>query len=151
SKKISEREYLVNLAKNITGKVTNEKGEPLVGVSVSVSTKGTSRTSSRGTTTTSDGSFSINAEVVETLNFSMVGYKTHSIKVGEENTITVQLESEVGSISEVVVVGYGTQKRSTVTGAISTVSSKTLNELPVAGIDQALQGRIAGLTVTNNG
>ncbi len=141
-KKIAEIETLY---KDVTGKVTNDKSEPLVGVSVLV--KGTSR----GTTTNSNGSFTINAEVGETLEFSMVGYKLYSVKIGQENTVAVQLASEIASIDEVVVVGYGTQKRSTLTGAVSSVSSKTLNELPVAGIDQALQGRVAGLSVTNNG
>ena len=148
SKKISEGEYLFNLFKVVTGKVTNEKGEPLEGVSVLV--KG-NKGSSRGTSTNASGSFTINAEIGETLNFSMVGYRLYSVKIGQENSIAVQLELEAASISEVVVVGYGTQKRSTLTGAISTVNSKTLNELPVAGIDQALQGRVAGLSITNNG
>ena len=79
--------------KTITGKVNNDKGEPLQGVSVVV--KGTTR----GTTTNATGNFTIDAEVGETLDFSMVGYKTFSIKVGQENTIAVQLESEVASIS----------------------------------------------------
>ena len=131
--------------KVISGKVNNEKGEPLQGVSVVV--KGTTR----GTTTNAAGNFTIDAEAGETLDFSMVGYKTFSIKVGQENTITVQLESEVANISEVVVTGYGTQKRTNVTGAVSSVNSKTINELPVASISHALQGRIAGLQVTNNG
>ncbi len=141
-KNVSEKEYFY---KDITGKVTNEKGEPLEGVSVLV--KGTVR----GTTTSSTGSFTINAEVGETLDFSMVGFKLYSVKVGQENTVAVQLVSEVASIDEVVVVGYGTQKRTLVTGAVSSVNSKTLNELPVLSVSQALQGRVAGLTVTNNG
>ena len=131
--------------KTIAGKVNNDKGEPLQGVSVVV------RGTTRGTTTNATGNFSIDAEVGETLDFSMVGYKTLSVKVGQENTITVQLESEVAAISEVVVTGYGTQKRTNVTGAISNVSGKTLNEVPVVSIQQALQGRVAGVQVTNNG
>jgi TonB-linked SusC/RagA family outer membrane protein len=141
-KNVSEKE---SFYKEITGKVTNEKGEALLGVSVLV--KGTAR----GTTTNASGSFSINAEVGETLEFSMVGYKFYSLKVGGENTVAVQLESEIFNIDEVVVVGYGTQRRALVTGAVSSVSSKTLNELPALSISQALQGRVAGLTVTNNG
>jgi TonB-linked SusC/RagA family outer membrane protein len=141
-KKITETE---NFYKDVTGKVTNDKGEPLVGVSVLV--KGTSR----GTTTNFTGSFTINAEVGETLDFSMVGYKLYSVKIGQENTIAVQLVPEIANIDEVVVVGYGTQRRTLVTGAVSSVSSKTLNELPALSVSQALQGRIAGLTVTNNG
>lgn len=131
--------------KTITGKITNDKNEPLSGVSVLV--KGTNR----GTTTNTSGTFTINAEAGETLEFSMIGFNVFSVKIGDDNNIAVQLVSSVASIDEVVVVGYGNQKRSTLTGAVSSVSSKLLNELPVAGIDQALQGRIAGLTVTNNG
>ena len=141
-KKIPEKEFFY---KSITGKVNNDKGEPMQGVSVVV--KGTTR----GTTTNTTGNFTIDAEVGETLDFSMVGYKTFSLKVGQENTITVQLESEVASISEVVVTGYGTQQRTKVTGAISNVSGKTLNEVPVVSVQQALQGRVAGVQVTNNG
>jgi TonB-dependent starch-binding outer membrane protein SusC len=109
------------------------------------------RATNRGTTTNSTGNFTINAEVGETLDFSMVGYKNFSVKLRQEATIAVTLESEIASIDEVVVVGYGQQKRSSLTGAVSSVTSKTLNELPVASIDQALQGRVAGMTVTNNG
>ena len=81
----------------------------------------------------------------------MVGYKLYSLKLAQENSVTVQLEAEVFNIDEVVVVGYGTQKRTLVTGAVSSVNSKTINELPALSISQALQGRVAGLTVTNNG
>jgi TonB-linked SusC/RagA family outer membrane protein len=131
--------------KTITGKVTNEKGEPLDGVSITV--KGTTR----GTTTNSNGVFSIEAEVGETLEVSMVGYQQYTLQIGASNAVTVELAPLVSSINEVVVVGYGTQKRANVTGAVSSVNSKTISELPVANISQALQGRIAGLQVTNNG
>ncbi|MBO9562252.1 MAG: TonB-dependent receptor [Niastella sp.] len=131
--------------KVITGKVTNEKGDGLPGVSVVV--KGTAK----GTSTNQEGVFSINAEVGETLQFSMVGYKTFSVLVGQENEIPVTLQAEMLNMNEVVIVGYGAQRRSTLTGAISSVSGKTIAELPVASVEAALQGRVAGLTVTNNG
>jgi TonB-linked SusC/RagA family outer membrane protein len=132
-------------AKNVNGKVTNTIGDPLAGVSVTV------RGTSRGTSTASDGSFSISVDVGETLDFSMVGYRVFSAKIGEENTVNVQLEAEISNLNEIVVVGYGTQKRTTLTGAIASVNNKTLNELPVPSLEQALQGRVAGLTVVNNG
>ncbi|HTI11654.1 MAG TPA: TonB-dependent receptor [Puia sp.] len=132
-------------AKLISGKVTNENGDPLAGVSVLV--KGTAR----GTSTDGNGSFSISVDEGETLEFSMVGYKIFSIRVGNQKTLTVQMQASNSSMNEIIVVGYGTQKRSTLTGAVASVSSKTLNELPVASIDQALQGRVSGLSVTNNG
>jgi len=133
------------LERSITGKVTNESGDPLAGVSVVV--KGTAK----GTSTNSNGIFSINVDPGDVLEFSMVGYKVYSIKVGDQKSLTIQLQAGNLSLSEIVVVGYGTQKRSTLTGAVASVSSKTLNELPVASIDQALQGRVSGLSVTNNG
>lgn len=131
--------------KVVTGKVVNEAGDGLPGVSVVV--KGTAK----GTSTNQDGAFTINAEVGETLLFSMVGYKTFSVVVGQENEISVTLQAEMLNMNEVIIVGYGTQRRSTLTGAISSVSGKTIAELPVASVESALQGRVAGLTVTNNG
>ena len=135
----------ISLFKAITGKITNERGDPLEGVSVTV--KGTTR----GTTTNSAGVFSIDAEVGETLEFSMIGYQPYSVQVGTSNAVNVELLPSVASINEVVVVGYGTQKRASVTGAVSSVPGKTLNELPVVSIPQALQGRVPGVQVTNNG
>ena len=129
----------------VTGKVTNENGDPLNGVSVLV--KGTAR----GTSTNGEGTFSINVNAGETLEFSMVGYKLFAVKIADQKSVTVQLQPLNASLNEIVVVGYGSQKRSTLTGAVASVNSKTLNELPVASIDQALQGRVSGLNVTNNG
>ena len=131
--------------KTISGKVTTESGAPLVGVSVLV------RGTSRGTTTNQSGLFSISADAGEVLEFSAIGYKVSTVKIGDASTINVQLVAEVAGLSEIVVVGYGTQKRSLVTGAVSSVNSKTLNEVPVISVSQALQGRVAGVTVTNNG
>lgn len=133
------------VAKVVTGKVTDEGGAPLGGVSIQV------RGTSRGTTSNATGNYSISVDAGETLEFTMIGYKTHSIKIGAENTINVQMEPDVALLEQVVVVGYGTQKRSTLTGAIASVNSKTLAELPVASVEQALQGRVSGVTVTNNG
>lgn len=129
----------------ITGKVTDERGAPLQGVSVLV--KG----SSRGTATNSNGAFTIEAEIGQTLEFSMVGFATSSVKIGSDAPITVSLLADISNLGELVVIGYGTQQRRSVTGAVSTVNNKTLNELPVVSVQQALQGRVAGLQVTNNG
>ena len=147
SLQISETSNIIigEVFKAVTGKVTNEAGEPLVGVSVIV--KGTSR----GTVTNSLGEFSINVEPGETLEFSMVGYRLNAVTVGENNNIAVQLQPDISSIDEVVVVGYGTQRRTTVTGAISSVPGKTIAELPVPSVSEALQGRVAGVQVTSNG
>jgi TonB-linked SusC/RagA family outer membrane protein len=132
-------------AKTITGKVTNENGEPLNGVSVLV------RGTTRGTSTNEKGIFVISAEVGETLELSMVGYRVYAIKIGDEANINIRLQAEQTNMNEVIIVGYGTQRRSSLTGAISSINAKAINELPVASVEQALQGRVAGLTVTNNG
>ncbi len=142
SKKIAD---LASFSTVITGRVTNEAGEPLAGVSVLV--KGTAK----GTATNANGVFTISVDPGETLEFSFIGYKLTSVKVGKETTINMQLVSDASKLNEIVVIGYGTQKKSTLTGAIATVSSKTINELPVASVDEALQGRVAGVNVTNNG
>ena len=81
----------------------------------------------------------------------MIGYQPFSVQIGTSNSVAVQLTPLLSSINEVIVVGYGTQKRANVTGAISNVTSKTVAELPVVSVSQALQGRVAGLQVTNNG
>ncbi|MCO5946424.1 SusC/RagA family TonB-linked outer membrane protein [Mucilaginibacter flavidus] len=135
-----------DLSKVITGKVTDEDGLPLPGVTVRI--KGTST----AVGTDVSGAFRIevpNEQAV--LVFSFVGYASKDEAVSGKSVINVALKSDSKSLNEVVVVGYGTQKRANVTGAVSSVSGKTLTELPVSGVDQALQGRVAGLTVTNNG
>ena len=131
--------------KTVTGKVSDNNGNPLSGVSVVV--KG----GTKGTSTNVSGEYSLTANIGETLNFSMVGFQEIAIKVGQGNDISVQLQPKIGSIDEVVVIGYGTQKRTSVTGAISSVGAKTLTELPVVSVPEALQGRVPGLQVTNNG
>ena len=132
--------------KVITGKVTDEDGLALPGVTVTL--KGTTI----AVATDNTGAFRIqvpNDQAV--LVFSFVGYASKDVAVSGNSVINVTLRNNTKSLNEVVVVGYGTQKRANVTGAVSSVSGKTLSALPVGGVDQALQGRVAGLTVTNNG
>ena len=131
---------------SVSGKVTDEAGAPLPGVTVTV--KGT--TVATGTDVA--GSYRINVPNANSvLVYSSVGYYPKEVPVDGKSTINVQLVADNKTLNEVIVVGYGTQKRANVTGAVSSVSGKTLTELPVSGVDQALQGRVAGLTVTNNG
>ncbi|TFF37537.1 SusC/RagA family TonB-linked outer membrane protein [Mucilaginibacter psychrotolerans] len=133
-------------AVTITGKVTDENGVGVPGATVMV--KGTSIAAAADF----NGNYKITApDANSTLVFSFLGYVSAEVAINGQTVINVQLKADTKSLNEVVVVGYGTQKRAAVTGAISTVSGKTLAQLPVAGIDQALQGRVAGLTVTNNG
>jgi TonB-linked SusC/RagA family outer membrane protein len=131
----------------VTGVVTDETGAAVIGVTVKV--KGTNA----GQSTDVNGRFRISApDANSVLVFSYVGYATQEVPLNGRTELTVQLaKASTSNLSEVVVVGYGTQRRATVTGAISSVSAKTISALPVASVDQALQGRVAGLTVTNNG
>ncbi len=130
----------------VTGRISDNNGFPLMGASVVV--KGTTR----GTVTNSSGEFTISATPGETLEFSMIGFQMSSVKVSPNlKDFRVQLLQKVGGIEEIVVTGYGTQKRASVTGAVSSVDGKTIKELPVANVQQALQGRVAGLSVVNNG
>ena len=99
-----------------------------------------------------NGEFSIEAKTGDVLVFSFVGYLSQEVTVGAETVLNIALATRCHqNLDEVVVVGYGTQKRTVVTGAISSVSSEEINSLPSSGLDQALQGRAAGLTVISNG
>ncbi len=126
----------------ITDAITNEA---LPGANVQV--KGTNR----GTTADVNGNFSLEAAKGDVLVFSFISYVAQEITVAEQTTINVALAPDVQSLDEVVVVGYGTQKRTEVTGAITSVSSESLTAIPTGTLDQALQGRAAGVTVINNG
>lgn len=127
----------------ISGTVKDEKGRGLAGVSVVI--KGTNK----GTSTNATGSFSIDASVGDLLELTMVGYKSTTITVGQNSNIHVVMELEVTVENQVVVIGYGTQRKTDLTGAISTISTKEFAEQPVSRVDQVLQGRVAGVQVTN--
>jgi len=149
---ISEKQGLLNesslsaFQKTVKGIVMSESGEPLPGVSVQV--KGTTKV----TSTNANGTFSIEVEDKEKiLVFSYVGMATKEVAIDTEKPMQVVLSMVTNALNEVVVVGYGTQKRTLVTGAVASVTGKTLNELPALSIAQALQGRVSGVTVTNNG
>ena len=135
------------LAQNrVIGKIINQTdNQPIVGATVQE--KGTST----ATQTANDGSFAITVGNNATLVITSVGYEAHEVKLNGRSNISVSLQPAAGSMNEVVVIGYGTQGRSKVTGAISTVDNKTLNEIPAPNLAQALQGRVAGVSVVNNG
>ncbi|RYY56103.1 MAG: TonB-dependent receptor [Chitinophagaceae bacterium] len=138
--------HSINDVRTVSGTVTNISGEPLGGVSVTVPGKNVA------TTTDANGVFSISVDDnASTLRMSFVGMVTQDVDIAGKSSVTVILLSSDKSLDEVVVVGYGTQRRTLVTGAVSSVNGKTLNELPVLSVSQALQGRAAGITVTNNG
>lgn len=129
----------------ITGKVVTESGETLTGVSILI------KDSSQGTITDIDGNFSLNGATPSSiLVFSYTGYNTTEEAVGTRTVVNVVLTENNELLDEVVVVGYGTQRKSTLTGAVSSVSSEDLKALPVVSLTQAIQGRVPGVQITNN-
>ncbi len=136
---------LYSQEKTVTGKVIDETGNGMPGATVQL--KGTTK----GTVTDINGSFSLSVPVKDAvLVFSYVGYTTQEITVGDQNVIEVNLKPEVQSLEQVVVVGYGVQKKSLVTGSISKIDSKDITTLPAARIDQALQGKTAGVYIAQS-
>lgn len=129
----------------VSGKVSDAGGSPLPGVSVTV--KGTTQ----GAITDAAGKFSTQAANNATLVFSYIGYKAQEVKVGTQSTVNVSMEEDAASLSEVIVVGYGSQKKSQTTGAISQVSAKQISEMPITSLGQAMQGRVAGVDVSQSG
>ena len=124
----------------VTGTVTDNSGDPLPGASVVI--KGTSK----GVVTGVDGSYSITVSDQDAVMvFSFVGFTTQEILVGDQRAVNVTLSEATAEIGEVVVVGFGVQKKATITGAISSISSETLVQSPVANISNSLTGRVTGL------
>ena len=117
--------------------------DPVIGANVMV--KGTTN----GTITDFDGNFLLDANVGDILVFSYMGYQSQEVKASS-SFMRITLQPDNVMLDEVVAIGYGTMKRSDLTGAITSVSAEDLNKAPVAGLDQALQGRAAGVTVTTN-
>ncbi len=127
----------------VTGKVTDADGNSLPGVSVLL--KGTTT----GTATDTDGKYSLVVPSGEgVLMFSYIGYTPEEVAIGNRSEINMTLLPDIKSLSEVVVVGYGTQKKVELTGAISSVKGKEINSLPVRSVAEALQGRAAGVEVS---
>ncbi len=137
--------------RTLTGTVQSETGEGLPGVTVAV--KGTQR----GTTTDADGAFRLviadrdDGPGETVLTVSYIGYATQEITVGTRTTVAVKLVPDDKSLDEVVVVGYGTQKKVNLTGAVAVVSGTTLTDRPVVNATQSLQGLVPGLNVTVGG
>lgn len=135
----SDRAYL---AITVSGKVTDDKGEGIPGVNVLV--KGTTT----GTVTDTEGLYSLQVENENAiLVFSSIGFISQEIVVGNRQTIDVRLAPDITQLSEVVVVGYGTQKRQDLTGAIASVSGEDLKKVFITTPDQAMQGRVPGVQV----
>ncbi len=128
----------------VTGKVTDQNGMEMPGVNVVV--KGTTR----GTTTNSAGIYNLDAAPEDVLVISFIGYTSQERKVGSATTIDIVLQEDVATLQEVVVVGYGTQKKSDLTGAVASVDGDKIRNAVTASVDQALQGRVAGVQVLQN-
>lgn len=131
-------------AYQISGKVTDAKdGSPMPGVTVQTQAK-------VGVMTDFDGSYSIKANKGDVLTFSFIGMTPQSVKVESDKNIDVALQEDNVALEEVVVVGYGTMKKSDLTGAVSELSGDRLKESIVTNVDQILQGRVAGVQVQSN-
>ncbi|MEY3956139.1 MAG: hypothetical protein RLZ73_593 [Bacteroidota bacterium] len=132
--------------RTVSGKVTSsDDGSGIPGASVAV--KGTSK----GTSTDMDGNYKITVGNSAVLVFSAVGTNSQEVSVGSKTQINVSLSADTKSLQEVVVVGYGTQKKSQLTGAISSVTAKQITEMPITNLGQAMQGRVAGVDVSQSG
>jgi TonB-linked SusC/RagA family outer membrane protein len=141
-----QSQFVAAQSRAVTGKVTDAGGNGLPGVSVTV------KSSTNGAVTDGDGAFSVNVPSDKnTLVFSYIGYVSQEVTIGSKSQINVSLVEDATALSEVVVVGYGTQKKSQMTGAISQVTSKQITEMPLTNLGQALQGRAAGVDVSQSG
>lgn len=130
--------------KTVTGKVTGENGAPITGASVMV------KNTKVGTTTNENGEFSISVSpTVKTLTITSVGFEMKDVII-TETPLAVSLLKIESKLDEVVVVGYGTQKKSVTTGAITSVKAKDLEKVPNGRVEQALQGRVSGVTIMQN-
>ncbi|WP_236676111.1 SusC/RagA family TonB-linked outer membrane protein [Chryseolinea lacunae] len=128
----------------VTGTIKDPSGAGMPGVNVLL--KGTPN----GTSTDADGNFSISANDEDVLTISFIGYKSQEIKVGNQSRINVDLQEDVSTLQEVVVVGYGEMKRADISGAQTSVSSEQISKTINTTIEQAIQGRAAGVYITQN-
>ena len=131
--------------KNVNGTVVDVNGDPVIGANVVV--KGTTN----GTITDIDGRFTIDADAKSVLNVSYIGYLTKEVAVGNQQTVRIVLLEDTKTLDEVVVIGYGTQKKADLTGSVANVSAEKLNTQSNANIGQALQGKIAGVDIVSQG
>ncbi|SFZ91751.1 TonB-dependent outer membrane receptor, SusC/RagA subfamily, signature region [Flaviramulus basaltis] len=129
---------------NISGIITDSSGLPLPGANIVL------LGSNIGTTTDFDGNYRIDAIPGSVLSFSFIGYQTLETTVGSSNTINISMQEDASALDEVVVVGYGTVSRSNVTGSVTEVKTEEISNSGYTSIAQALQGRVAGLNITNN-
>ena len=137
---LSTNKYVADTT--VTGTVINQNGQPLAGVSVTV--QGTTK----GTVTDAFGRFQINVPGNAVLQISSVGFQPKTVSVAGQSTLQVSLTETVTGLNDVVVVGYSTQKKKDLTGAVSIISNKDIKDIPVGGVEQVMQGKAAGVSVT---
>ncbi len=129
----------------VTGTVFDERnGEPVIGATVKIKGSGS------GTVTDIDGNFSIDAATGQQLEVSYIGYITQTIRVPKSHKVDVRLTEDTQTLDQVVVVGYGTMKRSDLTGSVSSINEEQIKQGVNTSVEQAMQGRIAGVQVTQN-
>ncbi len=128
----------------VSGTIYDDTGEALIGATIQV--KGTTE----GTVSDYEGKFILQAQPEDVLVISFIGFVTQEIRVGQQAQITVTMLSDIEALEEIVVVGYGTQRKRDVTGAVASLKPKDIQSLPVSRTDRALQGRIAGVNIQND-
>lgn len=128
--------------KRITGTVTDQNGEPIIGANVVV--KGTTN----GTITDMDGRYTLDAKPADVLAVTYIGYHGQEITVGEKAILDIRLAEDTQTLDEVVVVGYGTMKKKDLTGSVSSIKSDDIRKTASTSLDQAIQGKAAGVQVT---
>lgn len=137
--------YAQQQAKTVTGTVTDVSGEPIIGANIRI--KGTTT----GTITDIDGNFSIEAEPQSVIEVSYIGYLTQETVINNQKSIRFLLKEDTKTLDEVVVIGYGVQKKADLTGSVANINTEKLNTQSNANIGQALQGKIAGVDIVSQG
>ena len=128
----------------ISGKVVSSSGDPLSGATIRV------KNSTLGTNTDSAGNFALTVPEEAILMVSYVGYQSQELPVAGITRLNVTLQALPGNINEVVVIGYGTSRKKDLTGAVSTINTKDIQSIPVGGVDQIMQGKAAGVVITQS-
>ncbi|HAO48792.1 MAG TPA: hypothetical protein DCR35_05515, partial [Runella sp.] len=128
--------------KPVTGKITDETGKPVPGVSIVV------KTTTTGTISNAEGAYSLAAPENATLVFSSVSYETQEIAINKRSIINVSLLPSSKILNEVVVVGYGTQSKRAVTGAVASINNKQFQDRSFSNVAQSLAGQVAGVNIS---
>ena len=134
----------IQQSKVVTGTVVDPTGMPVIGANIMV--KGTTN----GTITDMDGNFSLEADKDAILVVSYIGFANQEIKVGNQSKLSIALKEDAEALDELVVVGYGTQKKVNMTGSVTAIKTKDLENIPVSNLSNSLAGRAPGVTITNN-